>query len=315
MTTKNHTNMQSNKHTTQKTASKPSNHETDPKSHLSIYYDGLAQNLSSPSNSIQKPGEIKISYPIKGEEDGIIFAENLLSPEECANLIQATEEVGYIGVSGFDKKVRSNTRCRTVDSDMSAMILTRLSEHLPKTIIIDELRWNLSGFLDNWRYIKYNKGEHFAPHYDGSKKFDSYGMSIFTVNIYLNDGFAGGGTRFYMDSEENARENDFDAAGKVTHIVSPKQGSALIFNHCNKGYLHDGEHLIPTEDVPAKYLMRADLVYQIDENDLPMLKEKEKNGECRYWSLEAADEGTVVNYVGRTWKCACVSHEVTVTLH
>lgn len=290
-------------------------HDLASKEHLSIFEGGLAHCLSSPSNNIQNPSAIKASYPIPGEEEGVIFLKNLLSPEECLNLIQATNEIGYIAADGFDKKVRSNTRCRTIDHEMSSIIFDRLSEHLPKTLIIDGLRWNISRFLDNWRYCKYVEGQHFSPHYDGSKKFGTYEMSIFTVNIYLNDGFDGGGTRFYMDCEENACENNFDVAGEITHIIQPKMGSALVFNHCNKGYLHDGETFIPTANVQAKYIMRADLVYIIDKNDLPKLKEKENNGECAYWSLEAAKQGTVVNYVGRTWKCACVSHDVTVTLH
>ena len=290
-------------------------HDHASKAHLSIFEDGLAHCLSSQSNAIQKPAPIKVFYPIKGEEEGVIFVENLLSPEECLNLIEATNEIGYKAADGFDKKVRSNTRCRTLDHEMSSIMFDRLAEHLPKTLIIDGLRWHVSRFLDNWRYCKYSEGQHFSPHYDGSKKFGTYEMSIFTVNIYLNDGFAGGGTRFYMDCEENAHENDFDVAGEVTHIIQPKMGSALIFNHCDKGYLHDGETFIPTETVQAKYIMRADLLYRIDNDNLPKLKEKEANGECEFWSLEAAKQGTVVNYIGRTWKCACVSHDVTVTLH
>ena len=284
------------------------------KSDLSIFEGGLSQHLSFNQNSIAPPKPIKVSYPIEGEEDGIIFLENLLSLEECKNLIQATEKIGYISVAGFDKEVRSNSRCRTLDSGMSSAMLTRIYDHVPQTLIIDGLRWNLSGFLDNWRYCKYNKGEHFSPHYDGSKKFSTYEMSVFTVNIYLNEGFAGGGTRFYMDCVENAPENNFDVAGPVTHVVQPKQGSALIFNHCNKGYLHDGEQFVPTDAAQAKYIMRADLVYAIDVNDLDHLKEKEARGMCKFWSIQAAEDEIVVNYVGRTWQCACVSHNVTVTL-
>lgn len=285
------------------------------KAHLSIFEGGLSQHLSSGFNRVHKPAEIQPSYPIVGEEEGIMFVKNLLSPAECANLILATNEIGYIPTAGFDKKVRSNSRCRTIDAGMSTKMLERLAPVFPPYLVIDGCRWKIKGFLDNWRYCKYREGEHFSPHYDGSKKFTDYSMSVFTVNIYLNDGFEGGGTRFYMNCEKDARENDWAAAGSVTHTIQPKQGSALIFNHCDKGYLHDGEPFRPTETVQAKYIMRADLVYKVDDADLSRLQAKEENGECRFWSLAMAEAETVINYVGRTWQCACVSHNVTVTLH
>ncbi len=115
-------------------------------------------------------------------------------------------------------------------------------------------------------------------------------MSIYTLNIYLNDGFEGGGTRFYMNCKENAKVYNVEEAGEITHTVSPKQGHALIFNHCNKGYLHDGEPLNVTNTVvKEKYLLRADLVYRVRKSDVPKLKEKMANNSCRFWNKNYAE--------------------------
>ena len=130
-------------------------------------------------------------------------------------------------------------------------------------------------------------------------------MSVYTLNVYLNDGFTSGGTRFYMNCKENAKVYNEEEAGEITHVVDPKKGSSLIFNHLNKGYLHDGEPLQISEEVKEKYLMRADLVYRCREEDLPILKRKIKEGSCRWWNSKHAEERLVEDYVGNTWTCAC----------
>ncbi len=119
---------------------------------------------------------------------------------------------------------------------------------------------------------------------------DIYEMSVFTLNIYLNEGFGGGGTRFYLNCKENAQAYNIEEAGEVTHTVTPKQGHALIFNHCNKGYLHDGEPLdVTNTEVKEKYLLRADLIYRLKKSDVPKLKEKMANNTCHYWSKKNAE--------------------------
>ena len=102
--------------------------------------------------------------------------------------------------------------------------------------------------------------------------------------------------RFFMDCKENAKENDFDESGPVTDVVQPVLGGALIFNHCNKGYLHDGQKLGNN----LKYIMRADLLYKC--SDVDQLKQNESEGKCKFWSTNNAKNEIVKNYIGRTWK-------------
>jgi len=173
---------------------------------------------------------------------------------------------------------------------MSEIVLDRLKSLLPqKVMVIDDCEWEVYRFLDFWRYLKYADSQRFVTHYDGSKKLCDeekgiYEMSIFTINLYLNDGFNGGGTRFYMNRKEICKNFDLEAAGPVTHVVSPKQGSALIFDHCTKGYLHDGEPLdVEKTEVKEKYLLRADLIYKLKEKDIPKLESKIEDGTCKFF--------------------------------
>ncbi len=74
-------------------------------------------------------------------------------------------------------------------------------------------------------------------------------MSIFTLNAYLNDGFTTGGTRFYMKYKENAKVYNNTECGPFTHVVDSGKDSALIFNHYNIEYLHDGEPLVVSDKI------------------------------------------------------------------
>jgi len=279
----------------------------NPDSELNICHPGFSYNLDN--NFAVK--NIKISYPVKKEEDDIFVLDNLLTDEECKKLIDCAQKEGFFKVEGFENGVRDNSRRRTRDPTMSETMLNRILPYIPlKTITIDECRWDICRFLDYWRFLKYGSSQKFRTHYDGSKKFyndeeNRYEMSIYTLNVYLNDGFEKGGTRFYMNCKENAKVYNDDEAGEITHVVNPSRGSSLIFNHCNKGYLHDGEPLEVSDSVKEKYLMRADLIYRCREEDLPILKKKIKEGTCRFWNSKNAEDRLVEDYIGNTWICAC----------
>lgn len=158
-------------------------------------YKGTLTNCLEPNYDLNK---IKVSYPIKNE-DHIIYLTDLLSKNECESLINKTNNLEYLKLEGFKGKVRSNKRRRTFDEKMSEIMFNRIKKYVPKYVIIDDCKWELNRIMDYWRYCKYNPGEHFSPHYDGSKVLlndNTREMSVFTINIYLNDCFIGGGTRF-----------------------------------------------------------------------------------------------------------------------
>jgi hypothetical protein len=96
------------------------------------------------------------------------------------------------------------------------------------------------------RFLKYTKGHFFAPHQDirftrGPEFGERAGeTSQITVQIYLNDKFKGGSTRFI--------------SGIRYYDVQPRIGSALVFEH---DLLHEGRMVTKGQ----KYSVRTDIMY------------------------------------------------------
>lgn len=115
-------------------------------------------------------------------------------------------------------------------------------------IIDDEGGGEISavGLNERMRFLKYEPGHFFGPHQDiryvrGPDAGDRAGeTSHITVQLYLNDKFKGGTTRFLC--------------GKRYYDVKPKVGSALIFDH---DLLHEGSKV----QGGVKYSVRTDIMF------------------------------------------------------
>lgn len=244
------------------------------------------------------------------KEDGTLLVQeipNFLSSQECNRLIQGAND------RGFEKpnfgKARICERLHTVNEDLSSWVMDKLRDYLPKVITIDGVRWRLSRFTHHWRYVHYKPGGLFAPHYDGAKLLPWKEMSVFTVQVYLNENFSGGSTRFYMDYLPNrmtphqvgyGQVTQFDPKNGPTHQVEPKTGKVLVFNH-TENILHDGEPVAEGE----KYILRDDVLYTAFEEDYEILENTSTPSKDRMWSNEAAKRGDTKSYVGEIWHCQC----------
>lgn len=121
--------------------------------------------------------------------------------------------------------------------------------------------WNMS----RWRFYKYNAGDIFRPHTDGSWPgsgiadgrlvHDMFGdrWSMLTWVLYLNDDFEGGGTRFMLP---DGVFNQY-----TVHQVPATRGSVLCFYHGEHplSLLHEGEMVT----VGTKYIVRSDVLYKL----------------------------------------------------
>ncbi len=105
------------------------------------------------------------------------------------------------------------------------------------------------GLNERMRFLRYGPGHFFAPHQDlryvrgpecGPKAGE---MSYVTVQLYLNDKFKGGVTRFLSGKD-----------GKRHFNVTPKRGSVLIFDH---DLVHEGSMV--TDGI--KYSVRTDIMF------------------------------------------------------
>ncbi len=176
--------------------------------------------------------------------DQIFTVSNVLSSEECAEYIALTEKIGYTPAGltmGQDQyfmapNVRNNDRVILDDEARAAQLWHRIAEYIPVTID----GWTALGLNERLRFYRYDPGQRFAPHGDGSFMRQVGEMSLLTFMIYLNDGFEGGETHFL--------EPDIS--------VVPTAGMALCFRH---ELLHEGDWVIRGR----KYVLRSDVMYNL----------------------------------------------------
>jgi hypothetical protein len=171
--------------------------------------------------------------------DGIYTIPNLLRPEECKDYITLTEGIGYEAApiatgSGFVMRpdIRDNTRVILDDMARAEALWRRIRSEAPQILKGRQA----IGLNERFRFYRYDPGERFAPHTDGSYRRENGEESLLTFMVYLNDGFSGGETNF---SEIR---------------IIPEAGLGLIFAH---HLLHEGAAVTSGR----KYVLRTDVMY------------------------------------------------------
>jgi len=231
--------------------------------------------------SVESPIAPEAVQPVAQVEDRLgkyaITIESVLSAEECARLIDATEVIGYeealVNV-GFGKQVRmtdlrNSERCIVDDPAAAEIIWQRIRQFVPR-IAPQRKGFRAVGLNERLRFLKYGDGQYFAPHQDGcfvrgaeAEVFGRRGeQSYITLQLYLtapaaegrgpgradngnadddSDGaaFHGGATRFFHPaSGDKAAGGEEDEEDEDEHTdVIPAVGRALLFQH---NILHEG---------------------------------------------------------------------------
>mmetsp|Transcript_5372 Transcript_5372/g.8261 ORF Transcript_5372/g.8261 Transcript_5372/m.8261 type:complete len:291 (+) Transcript_5372:267-1139(+) len=230
--------------------------------------------------------------PIYSKAPCAFLIHNLFSSEECTHLIRRAKEAGFekATVEGPDgdqitrRDIRSCGRCIIDDDTLADSIFEKIQNairgkqpfegkvmHAPwvsssskasvqHNNIEDNDRITAVGLNERLRFMKYTKGHFFAPHQDiaftrGSEFGDEKAgeTSHITVQIYLNDKFKGGTTRF--------------VCGQRYYDVQPRKGSALIFDH---DLLHEATLVTRGQ----KYSVRTDIMFKRDYNQIIPLKQE-----------------------------------------
>jgi hypothetical protein len=179
------------------------------------------------------------------DDEHVLVIHDFFSSEECQAAIARGEALGFdeapittLGGPVMQKNIRNNARVMFDDLDLAARLFERARQLMPARPIRN---WEVKGFNERWRYYRYDPGERFAPHYDGSFIRGKDERSQVTFMIYLNDDFAGGETNFYFQSE-------------VPYLsVKPVRGQALVFVHWK---LHEGAAVLRGR----KYVLRTDVM-------------------------------------------------------
>ncbi|MBT5231067.1 MAG: iron-regulated protein [Methylococcales bacterium] len=180
-----------------------------------------------------------MTYHIHYYSDQVYRLDGILTPDECQHHIQSSEDLHYHEATintGTEhilaKDIRDNDRVIIDSTDIAEKLWHRVKNYLPH---IPE--WSLYSLNERLRFYRYQNGQRFRWHRDGSYVRNDHEASLITLILYLNEDFSGGDTSFRF------------------YDVKPKMGSALIFPH---QIMHQGSAV--TEG--CKYVLRTDVMYQ-----------------------------------------------------
>lgn len=186
---------------------------------------------------------------LKKLDSDVFTIVDLFSLEECRELIQRAESLGFEAASVRTRsgqkmmpRIRNNDRVVLADPELANDMWKRASPMLPR---IDGRR--ASGVDSTLRFYRYVPGQKFNRHRDGSVTNANGEASELSYLVYLND--CDGGETLFRDYEvfEGARK-------KVELRVDPVPGMALLFRHER---WHEG---LPVTS-GKKYVLRTDIFY------------------------------------------------------
>jgi hypothetical protein len=184
------------------------------------------------------------------ERDDLFVVRDFLSPEECAHFVALSEAAGFgdapiSSLSGpvMRKDIRNNDRVMIDDPRLAAEMWARLEPFLGAL----KGFWLPVGLNERWRFYRYDPGQQFDWHFDGSYERSPLERSAFTFMLYLNGDVAGGATEFNLRSRGGVQNDD------PVIRVQPEAGKALVFTH---RVLHRGA---PVAD-GRKYVLRTDVM-------------------------------------------------------
>ncbi|KAJ3196024.1 hypothetical protein HK101_010348 [Irineochytrium annulatum] len=218
-----------------------------------------------------KPNWKTTKYP-SPHIPGAFILRDLLSPNECVEIIRAAEAIGFrpdepiSETAGAGTSILAHAVFWMVDEEMGEAIAKRALPHLAPTVKGDddeEGERALEGLNFRFRIYRYVPGALYRPHIDGAWPRSSIGEYVYdaseghtwsksTFLIYLNEGFANGETTFFIPS---MTEGVMDA-----RRVTPRCGSALVFPHGAVAdvLLHEGSGV----KQGCKYVIRTEVLYK-----------------------------------------------------
>ncbi|KAF4632893.1 hypothetical protein G7Y89_g5230 [Cudoniella acicularis] len=201
--------------------------------------------------------------------------KDVLSSDECTNIIAAAEAMGFtpdapVRAEGEESSILAHNFYWIIDDALSAKLWSRVEPFVPKDVGGRKVR----GINRRFRVYRYVPGAEYRAHIDGAwppSSIDSNDKyiydaspptakqsSLFTFLLYLNDEFESGETTFFLPS---AKEGVMNA-----YPVKPIQGSVAMFPHgeTEGSLLHEGTGVRKGETPSAKYVIRTDVLYDVD---------------------------------------------------
>jgi hypothetical protein len=245
--------------------------------------------------ALKEPEGISFEYLYVDEArlgKSAIVVKNLLNQEECEGLVAFIDahdrlpgragEVVMVPAS-TDPSHRNNQRVCINSEALSDVLFSRLVPVM-RSLNEDKItctaenkhtflnegfgmkgEWCMHSLNSRFRLCKYHPGGHFGPHYDGDYVVDPVRYrSLKTFMIYLNDDYDGGQTNFvdshdmHLDKEKGIYCSPLE---KIFSSLKAERGDCLVFDH---RILHEGQQVTSG----MKYLIRSDLMYRHEVNDM-----------------------------------------------
>lgn len=185
-------------------------------------------------------------------EKFLFHIPNVLSKEECDEWISTAERKGFEPASFLmDQQTknpnRNNDRLLLFDSARAKLLTERLAPYLP---VVWNKKWSFVGVNQRLGFLRYQTDEHYGRHVDVPYEDETLGVQSFlTCQLYLNQDFQGGCTRFMQ-------EKGFKYIQDRSFMdIVPETGSVLLFEH---ELVHEGMAVVSG----IKYSVRADVLYR-----------------------------------------------------
>ncbi|KAJ9655987.1 hypothetical protein H2198_005240 [Neophaeococcomyces mojaviensis] len=248
-------------------------------------------------NLSQKPPSTCRAETIDFEQVGLthykgkfaVLIHDLLSAEECKELLEAAEEASgfkwegaMVNVGNGRQEMMTDVRlCDRILWDASQLVDVlgaRIKPFLPENVVTlkdcagitgagpvkRKETYQMTRLNERLRFLKYGRGMYFRPHCDGSYVTpDGSEISYLTVHLYLN------GTPAVGDEERtDLFEHEKPLLGGATRFfgpgwrdennfdVNPTTGACLVFQH--RGLIHSGEEV----QQGTKYTVRTDIMFK-----------------------------------------------------
>lgn len=175
------------------------------------------------------------------------YQVNVLTSEFCKELINTAEFFGFeeaavnhYGKQEIHKNIRNNSRLILPDESYMA------SNLLDCVLVPSNYKGlKFSKIGEFFRVYKYEPGQYFKPHRDGSVCTDEGEESLLTLLIYLNTNPNSGTIVYPYGISQKWAKQEYECV----------EGCALIFDH---NTWHEGKEV--TEGV--KYVLRTDIFYK-----------------------------------------------------
>jgi hypothetical protein len=175
--------------------------------------------------------------------------QNVLTSEECSNIIALAESTGfeqaafytdYKGTNHYNLDIRRSQRLLVDSFAFAATLWERIRDQVPH--VWPEDGSTAVGLNERLRILKYLPGDEFKSHRDGTYVGPAGDSSKITVIIYLNEGYE----------------------GAFTHYETNEGVFAPITPHTGSVVLQDQRllHMVPPLVSGVKYAIRTEVMFR-----------------------------------------------------